>query len=110
MDNDGDGSISPGSPDGIHTSIHALNLYLQLSVASPSTMAAVVEIHSLTSGFKIGLPQKAVLKLKLKMEVERRKATKWDPARVENVYGEDLRGSWLSQRSRSSLSSAKSSV
>lgn len=28
---------------------------------------------------------------KLKMEVERRKATKWDPARVENMWGRSLR-------------------
>lgn len=33
-------------------------------------MIVVEEIHSLASVFKTGLPQKAVLKLKLKIEVE----------------------------------------
>lgn len=46
----------------------------------------------MVSGFKIGLPKKAVLQLELKMIVERRKATQWDSARVENV-GRPLRKS-----------------
>lgn len=45
-----------------------------------------METHSLASEFKIGLPNKAAFKLKLKAEVERKKATKCDPARVENVW------------------------
>lgn len=48
-----------------------------------------MEWNSLASRFKIGLPKKAALKLKSERKVERRKATQWDPVRVENVYGED---------------------
>lgn len=46
-----------------------------------------METHSLASEFKIGLPKKTGFKLKLKAEVERRKTTMWDSARVENIRG-----------------------
>lgn len=66
-----------------------------------------MEWNSLASRFKIGLPKKAALKLKSERKVERRKATQWDPVRVENVYGEDSEeadwaegqeGAWVLQR------------
>lgn len=46
-----------------------------------------METHSLTSEFKTDLPKNTAFKLKLKREVERRKAPKWNPASVQNIWG-----------------------
>lgn len=70
MDYDADEGTSPICIQSTHTFIHALNLYSQFNLVSKSAMVVVEEIHSLTSVFETGLPQKAVLKLKLKREVE----------------------------------------
>lgn len=50
-----------------------------------------METHIFASEFKIGLPKKAGFKLKLKGEVERRKATMWESVRVENIRGRSRR-------------------
>lgn len=70
VDYDADEGTSPICIHSTHTFIHAFNLYSQFNLVSKSAMVVVEEIHSLASVFETGLPQKAVLKLKLKREVE----------------------------------------
>lgn len=68
MDYDGDEDTSPICPDSLHTLIRALNSHSQLNFVRKSTVAAV-NITWLQYS-RLASLRKAVLKLRLKMEVE----------------------------------------
>lgn len=71
MDCNGGEGTSPICLESMHTFIHALNLCSEFNFVSMSAMIVVEKIQSLASVFKTGLPQKAVLKLKLRWKLKK---------------------------------------